>query len=619
MNRAALILILFASFIASISHPVLGQETPVPEANDDTAQAAARKILEDAKERAAPMIKNASQHLIEQQEIELNAIRPRAVELEREMRFKDRRGGVNGSVDNLTGKRAGDDAELTARKVDIKRLTENIDRLKREHDLNILKAAWLLISHENRMQIIESGCLSEEESQIVQATLKVDKISLPRLENSIGMKLRQIPAGEFEMGGSGSAMIASAARVRNVKISAPFWMAETEVTQKQYQEVTGENPSTLKASGFLGLFSSNKYDNHPVDAVTWYQAVAFCRSLSKREEEKSANHWYRLPTEAEWEYACRAGTTTSFHFGSFQSVKGTEANINWKAFGSHYTENNTVAVGTYAPNAFGLFEMHGNVAEWCSDWYSEDYYLVAPDVDPPGPAIGKLLTRGNLMSIKLPEMPIGEYKATRGGDFSSRFVQDACLSNSRKALQPTQSSSTGIRIVCEITANPSAVLREQYQHLAEFEAGKTRSHLLNAQKEYYGKLRAVRDTNLALANQLEQHKKGSKIYADGALTIFATLAQIYTDMAAAYERTGDTERACSAHVEAGNWSLKREFLYVQGGWYADPQQLHINRLTAAQSLAQGRDFARAQVVLDRAYKISPDDWGQRIQDMIDAK
>ena len=618
MNRAALIFILFASFIASISHPVLGQETPVPEANDDTAQAAARKILEDAKERAAPMIKNASQHLIEQQEIELNAIRPRAVELEREMRFKDRRGGVNGSVDNLTGKRAGDDAELTARKVDIKRLTENIDRLKREHDLNILKAAWLLISHENRMQIIESGCLSEEESQIVQATLKVDKISLPRLENSIGMKLRQIPAGEFEMGGSGSAMIASAARVRNVKISAPFWMAETEVTQKQYQEVTGENPSTLKASGFLGLFSSNKYDNHPVDAVTWYQAVAFCRSLSKREEERSANHWYRLPTEAEWEYACRAGTTTSFHFGSFQSVKGTEANINWKAFGSQYTENNTVAVGTYAPNAFGLFEMHGNVAEWCSDWYSEDYYLVAPDVDPPGPAMGELTTE-YVMSDEVPRWPVAEQKVYRGGAFSSKAVQDACLSSSRSYGEPTETFSMGFRVVCEIGEEPSGILQEQYKQLSDFEAGTTRNYLLESRKKYYADLKAVRDKKLEEVKKLDPDTSKSKDHSYDLSGTYSDLTQIYKCMAEAYERIENTERASESYVEAGKWSLKEAEVWAPGTALADLNQQQIPLLAAADCFAEGDDLRRAQETLDRANAIRLGEWGNRIQELIDSK
>ncbi len=492
MKRVALVFALTTSLVAHSWKCGVGQEAPAVEISDETAKIAARKLFEDAKRKAEPFVEQGTKQSIQEKEIELNAIRPRAEQLRREMRLKDINGGIPGTVDNLTGKRAGDDAELNARDADIKRITESIEKLKQEREINVLKAAWLLLSHEKRTQIIDSGCLSDEETTIVQSTVKVEKIDSDQFQNSIGMQLRQIPAGVFNRGRQGS----------EVKISSPFWMAETEVTQKQYQDVTGENPSKQKSSGFLGIFSSSKYDKYPIDTVDWYQAVAFCRALSGRDEEKSAKRWYRLPTEAEWEYACRAGTTSSFHFGSFQSVKGTEANIDWTTFGSKYTEKSPVAVRSFAPNGFGLFDMHGNVAEWCSDWYQENYYAESPSVDPKGPAMGELVTKrsGN---YDVPEWPDAELKVKRGGAFSSKVVQDACTSSARSSGEPTDKFSMGIRVVCEVADEPSGILQEQYQQLADFEAGKTRFALLKAQKQYYADLKALRDSKLELAKKLE--------------------------------------------------------------------------------------------------------------------
>lgn len=618
MNRVIVAFALAVSFLVGGSLSLKSQEEPVPNAEANEAQILAKQILDEAKARANRFVKQASSQIIEQKEIELNAIRPRAETLRREMRIKDRNAGISSTIDNLTGKRAGDDAELGARDVDIKRLTEDIEKLKHEHDLNVLKAAWLLISHEKRMQIIESECLTAEETKIVQSTVKVEKINLERLQNSIGMKLRLIPAGEFKMGDSGNAFIDSAKRVRDVKLSTPFWMAETEVTQKQYQGITGENPSELKATGFLGLFSSNKYDSHPVDGVDWYQAVAFCRALSNQDEEKKAHHWYRLPTEAEWEYACRAGTTTSFHFGGFQSVKGTEANIDWTTFGSQYTEKHTVAVGTHAPNAFGLFEMHGNVSEWCSDWYLEDYCLDAPSVDPKGPAMGELSTRGSHIVKEIPAWPIAEYKATRGGAFNSPIVQDACLSNSRIARVPTATYFTGIRVVCEISDEPSGVTQEQYQQLADFESGTIRSYLLKARKEYYPKLKTMLDAKLEVARQLDQNKENSTDYEWKVRDNCGALAEIQTKMAEAYEAAGDTKRSSAAYTESAKWSVKEAEKFGRGSIDPNSDQQRMRLVGAAQSLINAGDFVRAQVVLDRANKISTSERGKDLQKIIDA-
>jgi formylglycine-generating enzyme required for sulfatase activity len=148
-------------------------------------------------------------------------------------------------------------------------------------------------------------------------------------------------------------------------------MAKTEVTQKQWKALMGKNPSF-----FTG-------DDLPVETVTWKDAAEFCRKLSKKEGVT-----YRLPTEAEWEYACRAGTTTAFHTG--ETINTDQANYD----GNHtyaggpkgeFRETTTEA-GSLPANAWGLHEMHGNVWEWCADWYGE--YPQGEARDPTGPAKG---------------------------------------------------------------------------------------------------------------------------------------------------------------------------------------------------------------------------------------
>jgi formylglycine-generating enzyme required for sulfatase activity len=138
-----------------------------------------------------------------------------------------------------------------------------------------------------------------------------------------------------------------------------FLMGKYEVTQEQYKKVMGTNPSDFKGK------------NLPVERVSWNDAQEFIRRLNSRGD----GYTYRLPTEAEWEYACRAGTTTAFAFGD--SLSPGQANFDgnhpygWAAKGIN--RQKTIPVGSFQPNAFGLYDMHGNVAEWCQDWYHGNY------------------------------------------------------------------------------------------------------------------------------------------------------------------------------------------------------------------------------------------------------
>jgi formylglycine-generating enzyme required for sulfatase activity len=177
------------------------------------------------------------------------------------------------------------------------------------------------------------------------------RLGLPvEITNSIGMKLRLIPAGEFMMGSPASDSSASRTEKPQHKgrITKPFYLGMYEVTQAEYEKVMGENPSKDKGA------------TKPVEMVSWDDAAEFCKKLSAKEGKT-----YRLPTEAEWEYACRAGTTTRYSFGDDEESLGEYA---W------YQDNSNVKthpVGEKKPNAWGLHDMLGNVSEWCAAARSE--------------------------------------------------------------------------------------------------------------------------------------------------------------------------------------------------------------------------------------------------------
>ena len=210
--------------------------------------------------------------------------------------------------------------------------------------------------------------------------------------NDIGVVLVPIPAGEFMMGSPESEANHRPDETQHrVRITKPFYLSAHEVTQAQYNRVMGNNPSRSQGP------------TKPVEMVSWNDAVEFCRRLSEQERKE-----YRLPTEAEWEYACRVGTTTSYSCGDNVSQLGEYA---W------YSDNsgNTIhAVGEKLPNAWGLYDMHGNVFEWCRDW-GKPYGSQNVLIDPAGPASGS-------------------HRVLRGGSFSSlpRLVRSA----NRIYLQP---------------------------------------------------------------------------------------------------------------------------------------------------------------------------------------
>ncbi len=237
------------------------------------------------------------------------------------------------------------------------------------------------------------------------------------LRNSIGMTFARVPAGTFRMGDAASGR-PHEAPVHEVKIARPFYMAVTLVTQAQYDTVNGKNPSKFSRA--------RSGADHPVTHVSWEQAIQFCDKLAQVPDEQIHRRRYRLPTEAEWEYGCRAGTTTDFSCGD--KITGKDALF--AGSGHKLAGKSTCPVSQFPANLFGLHDMHGNVQEWVNDWFDEYYYLDSPTEDPPGPKHGQL-------------------RAVRSGAWSQPVIE--CRSAARRGHAPDSAFETiGFRIVMEV-------------------------------------------------------------------------------------------------------------------------------------------------------------------------
>ncbi|MHC4662285.1 MAG: formylglycine-generating enzyme family protein [Planctomycetota bacterium] len=232
-----------------------------------------------------------------------------------------------------------------------------------------------------------------------------------RFFNSIGQRFVLIPAGEFKMGDG----IEKDNVIHDVKITKAFYMQTTEVTQAQWEAVMGNNPSQYKGEDF------------PVESVNWNDAQEFIKKLN--DKEKSKGKTYGLPTEAEWEYACRAGSDTRFHFGDDEEL------LKEYVWYCPNSDGRLHSVGLKKPNKWGLFNMHGSVSEWCQDYLGFDYYLNSPKEDPKGPE-----------KTRHPFLP-GEFRIIRGGTFSSDPYE---LTSGRRGCSRPDSKGEifGFRLVC---------------------------------------------------------------------------------------------------------------------------------------------------------------------------
>ena len=223
-----------------------------------------------------------------------------------------------------------------------------------------------------------------------------------RITNGFGMQFRLILEGDFMMGSRHSAeniskeflgmepsggVFADEHPLHRVHISRSFYMQTTEVTQAQWFAVMQKRP-------WSGRSEAREADDAPVSYVSWSQAVQFCERLSEKE-----NATYRLPTEAEWEYCCRAGSETIFSFGNSAEELTEYAWMNEKV--PENVKEFPQDVGLKQPNSWGLHDMHGNVSEWCGDRYDPDYYSDCPAMDPQGSNVGNLrVIRGGAWNLR---------------------------------------------------------------------------------------------------------------------------------------------------------------------------------------------------------------------------
>ena len=182
------------------------------------------------------------------------------------------------------------------------------------------------------------------------------------LGGGVKLDLVLIHPGKYRMGGRNTD---DEKPVHEVTISKAFYIGKYDVTQEQYKAVMKNDPSNFKGP------------KNPAERVTWDEAQTFCKNLSA-----TSSTTVRLPTEAEWEYACRAGSTTTYCFGD------SEDGLAAYAWYSGNANDTTHPVGEKKPNAWGLYDMHWNVWNWCVDWYDANYYASSPKIDPPGPASG---------------------------------------------------------------------------------------------------------------------------------------------------------------------------------------------------------------------------------------
>ena len=225
--------------------------------------------------------------------------------------------------------------------------------------------------------------------------------------NSIRMEFVLIPSGSFRMGGDKNREQAEDHETPRhfVQFSKAFFMGKYEVTQAQWSAIMDNNPSEFKDNA------------RPVETVSWNDVQAFILKLNTKEETNT----YRLPTEAEWEYAARADSESSYAFGSDTNI------LSQYAWYRNNSGGKTHPVGQLNPNAWGLYDMHGNVHEWCQDWFDRKYYSKSPSTAPSGPSTGLA-------------------KALRGGDWGSEDWYCRCASRSL-SLPGRRSNRLGFRLI----------------------------------------------------------------------------------------------------------------------------------------------------------------------------
>jgi uncharacterized protein (TIGR02996 family) len=325
-------------------------------------------------------------------------------------------------------------------------LADWLDEVGQRQTAELVRLSW-------RVRALPVASAERESAEARIAALLRARVRpvVPEVVNDLGMRFALIPPGRFRMGSPpGEAEseefseAVQAARayeteigleetVHEVELTRGFFLGLFPVTQWQYETVTGTNPSYFgrrdAGKGKVQDIPDAELSAFPVESVRWSEAQQFVNILNARPESREKSWEYRLPTEAEWEYACRGGgvSSTPFHVGA--SLSSCQANFDGNYPCSRAEKGpylgRTCAVGSYVPNVLGLFDMHGNVWEWCQDWH--DKYVGGAAIDPTGP-------------------PKGVYRVIRGGAFN--FPGWFCRAAHRFGYSPEDKlASVGFRIV----------------------------------------------------------------------------------------------------------------------------------------------------------------------------
>ncbi len=265
--------------------------------------------------------------------------------------------------------------------------------------------------------LMNVGCAEDTKSKRREKRSEISDFNSKEFTiNGVKFEMVPIKAGSFMMGSPEN----EDGRGRNeiphsVTLTKNFYMGKYEVTQEQWEAVMGNNPSSFKGA------------KRPVECVSWNDAQEFIKKLNTQDAVKRSGMKFRLPTEAEWEYACRAGTTTALNSGKnlTDETRGRNLSELGRYSYSRSKDNKHVNVGIYAPNAWGLYDMHGNVWEWCEDWHGD--YDNGAVTDPKGASSGS-------------------FRVLRGGGWSSD--DGNCRSATRSGIDPTfRFNCIGFRLV----------------------------------------------------------------------------------------------------------------------------------------------------------------------------
>lgn len=252
-----------------------------------------------------------------------------------------------------------------------------------------------------------------------------DNFAVPELS----MEMVYVEPGTFNRGADNLGKAQKP--LHKVKICHGFWMGKYPVTQEEYEYWTGRNPADFKLNKVLGLWSGWSQPWHPIESVSWHDAVIFCEQLTQFERQAGrlpADYEYRLPTEAEWEYAARGASKSQ---GYMYSGSDDIDRVAWYKGNSN---GHTSRVGQKEPNELGIHDMSGNVNEWCLDWYSRCYYRSTPQKDP----------------VNTTE---GVRHVSRGGSWSS--VAQKCRSAFRNKWHPSKTASfLGFRVALAPAVKP---------------------------------------------------------------------------------------------------------------------------------------------------------------------